>query len=387
MREKRKYLLMYLKTGGGHLAPAKAVHNYLKDNFSESVDTQLIYGFEKTPRWVRFIIEDGYRILQYKGRWFFEFLYAFNKIPLFGKLSCYSVAGYMRRYLERTILSEKPDKIIIFHFFLIQPIFNVLKKNRLDIEVHTVVTDPFTPHPMWFMWGSINFIAFSKKLKDRINKKFKEEISAAFNFVLDNKFSEKMDAESIASAKSNLNFELNKKIILILGGGDGIPKGKKILQELLKANLNAQIAMVCGKNDVLLKTANKLKETYNANNLKIYGYVDFIYELINICDVVITKCGASTIMEILNLGKVSVVNDYIWEQEQGNIDYLREKKLGIYEPKIKMLPYVIKKLLEDEELHSFYKTNIKNENIRNGVKEVSEYLIYDSNFYKAGEQQ
>jgi processive 1,2-diacylglycerol beta-glucosyltransferase/1,2-diacylglycerol 3-beta-galactosyltransferase len=103
--------------------------------------------------------------------------------------------------------------------------------------------------------------------------------------------------------------------------------------------------------------------------------VDFIYELINVCDVVITKCGASTIMEILNLGKVSVVNDYIWEQEQGNIDYLREKKLGIYEPKIKMLPGVIKNLLEDEGLYSFYKANIKNENIRNGVKEVSEFLI------------
>lgn len=207
MKEKRKYLLVYLKTGGGHLAPAKAVHNYVEDNFSESVETKLIYGFEKTPRWVRFIIEDGYRILQYKGRWFFEFLYALNKIPLFGKLSCYSVAGYMRRYLEKTILNEKPDKIIIFHFFLIQPIYNILKKNKLNTEVHTVVTDPFTPHPMWLMWGSINFIVFSNKLKNRINKKFTEEISVAFHFVLDNKFSEKMESESIASTKSNLNFE------------------------------------------------------------------------------------------------------------------------------------------------------------------------------------
>jgi len=44
---------------------------------------------------------------------------------------------------------------------------------------------------------------------------------------------------------------------------------------------------------------------------------DFIYELINISDVVLTKCGASTIMENINLKKVPVVNDYIWEQEQG----------------------------------------------------------------------
>ena len=375
MKEKRKYLLAYLKTGGGHLAPAKAVHNYIKDHFSETIETQLIYGFEKTPSWVRFIIEDGYRILQYKGRWFFEFLYAMNKISFFGKLSCYSVAGYMKRYLEKIILDEKPDKIIIFHFFLIQPIYKILKKHNLKTEVQTVVTDPFTPHPMWFMWGSINFIVFSDKLKEKINKKFLKNITTGFPFVLDDKFSKKMNSEDKIVAKTNLKFDVNKKVVLILGGGDGIPKGKRILQELLKAKLNAQIAIVCGKNDALLNSANKLKDKYQTVNFKIYGYVDFIYELINICDVVITKCGASTIMEILNLGKVSVVNDYIWEQEQGNIDYLREKKLGIYEPKIKMLPGVIKNLLEDEKLYSFYKSNIKNENIKNGVKEVSEFLI------------
>ena len=45
-----------------------------------------------------------------------------------------------------------------------------------------------------------------------------------------------------------------------------------------------------------------------------------------------------------------------------------------------------KNLLEDEGLYSFYKANIKNENIRNGVKEVSEFLIDYWIFYKAGEQ-
>jgi len=85
--------------------------------------------------------------------------------------------------------------------------------------------------------------------------------------------------------------------------------------------------LVCGKNEVLQKGAENLKQNYKADNLTIYGYVDFIYELINISDVVLTKCGASTIMEILNLKKVPVVNDYIWEQEQGNVDYLLEKNL------------------------------------------------------------
>ena len=94
------------------------------------------------------------------------------------------------------------------------------------------------------------------------------------------------------------------------------------MKRLLKSNLKSEIGIVCGKNEVLQKGAENLKQKYKAKHLTIYGYVDFIYELINISDVVLTKCGASTIMEILNLKKVPVVNDYIWEQEQGNVDYL-----------------------------------------------------------------
>jgi processive 1,2-diacylglycerol beta-glucosyltransferase/1,2-diacylglycerol 3-beta-galactosyltransferase len=164
-------------------------------------------------------------------------------------------------------------------------------------------------------------------------------------------------------------------MLLILGGGDGIPKGEKILEELLKSNIKSEIGIVCGKNEVLQKGAENLKQSYKAEHLTIYGYVDFIYELINISDVVLTKCGASTIMEILNLKKVPVVNDYIWEQEQGNVDYLIEKKLGIYEPKIKRLPETIKNLLEDKELYSSYKENIIKEKIENGVAKVSTYIL------------
>ncbi|MCW8812754.1 MAG: hypothetical protein OQK65_04390, partial [Chlorobium sp.] len=76
MSEKKKYLFVYLKTGGGHLAPARAIFNYMNKHFSDTAEPKLIYGFEKTPRWVQFIIEDGYRMLQYTGKWFFEFLYA-----------------------------------------------------------------------------------------------------------------------------------------------------------------------------------------------------------------------------------------------------------------------------------------------------------------------
>ena len=366
---------MYLKTGGGHLAPARAIFNYLNQHFADSAEPKLIYGFERTPRWVQYIIEDGYRMLQYTGKWFFEFLYAINKIPIIARITCLLIAPFMKKYLEEVIIKEQPDKIVIFHFFLIIPIFKILEKKKLSIPVTTVITDPFTPHTMWFLLKNQNFIVFSKDLEAKVLIKKRGYEVNSFPFVIDDKFSKELSKEEISSVKKKYEYNPAKKMLLILGGGDGIPKGEKILEELLKSKPDYEIGIVCGKNEILQKGAENLKVKYSAGNLKIYGYVDFIYELINISDVVLTKCGASTIMEILNLKKVPVVNDYIWEQEQGNVDYLLEKKLGIYEPKIKKLPEAVKNLLEDEKLYSFYKENIIKEKIYNGVKEVTEFII------------
>jgi len=372
---KKKYLFVYLKTGGGHLAPARAIFNYMNKHYADSAEPKLIYGFERTPRWVQFIIEDGYRMLQYTGKWFFEFLYAVNKVPIVARITCLLIAPFMEKYLEEMILKEKSDRIVIFHFFLIIPIFKILKKNKLSIPVTTVITDPFTPHTMWFLVKNQNFIVFSKDLEAKVLKKKRGYEVHSFPFVIDDKFSKELSNEEIISVKKKYEYNPAKKMLLILGGGDGIPKGEKILDELLKSKPEYEIGIVCGKNEVLQKGAEYLKKKYNADHLKIYGYVDFIYELISISDVVLTKCGASTIMEILNLKKVPVVNDYIWEQELGNVDYLIEKKLGIYEPKIKKLPETVNSLLENEKLYLGYKKNIQNEKIYNGVKDVAEYLL------------
>jgi processive 1,2-diacylglycerol beta-glucosyltransferase/1,2-diacylglycerol 3-beta-galactosyltransferase len=314
-------------------------------------------------------------MLQYTGKWFFEFLYALNKIPLVARITCHLLAPFMEKYLEETILKEKPDKIVIFHFFCIIPIYRILKKRKLSIPVITVITDPFTPHTIWFLLKNQNFIAFSKDLEVKVLKKKRGYEVHSFPFIIDEKFSKALSNDEIISIKKRYEYDPTKKMLLILGGGDGIPKGEKILEELLKSKINSEIGIFCGKNEVLQKGAGHLKKKYEAKHLKIYGYVDFIYELINISDVVLTKCGASTIMEILNLKKVPVVNDYIWEQEQGNVDYLIEKKLGIYEPKIEKLPEVIKNLLEHEKIYSRYRDNISKEKIINGVKEVTEFIL------------
>ncbi len=371
-----KYMFFYLRTGGGHLAPAKAAANYIEKTYSGKIKTILVDGLKEAPFYARFIVEDGYRILQNKAKWYFEFLYGINKIPGFAKLNSMLVSGRVLPYIKNQILKEKPDKIVIFHFFLIKPIYKILKEYNLNIPVITVVTDPYSAHPVWFLTKDQNIVVFSNKVKKYAQKKkILGKNLHVFNFILDEKYSEPMDKSLVPQLKEKYGYDLNKKMVLIVGGGDGIPRGKKIVKELLQ-NINyADVALVCGKNKGLFTYASKLKKKNNYTNLHVYGYVDFIYDLLNISDIVITKCGASTFMEILLTGKIPIINDYIWEQEKGNVDYLVENNMGIFEKQINNLPSIIADLINKEEYYNFFVNNIKKAKLKNGLQEFSEFVV------------
>jgi 1,2-diacylglycerol 3-beta-galactosyltransferase len=371
-----KYLFLYLKTGGGHLAPAKAVAEKIKTKRKTNVEIDLVDGLSESNIFIRKIVEDGYKTAVNKAAWTFEFLYALHKIPVISRLTATIISLFVKPGIKRHIIEASPRKIVIFHFFLIKPVYEILESLCLDIPVITVVTDPFTAHPMWFLHKEQNYVVFSELLKDKcVEQGINKNNLHVFPFVLDSKFSQKVSEAKKLRIRMDLGFKPDSKIILIIGGGEGMPRGKRILKKIMARNIDAEIAIICGKNMKLYAKAMKLKSKYGINNLKVYGFVDFVHSLISISDIVITKCGASTSMEILMMGKVPVINNYIWEQEKGNMEYVCEKKMGILEKNISIIPDVLQRLLTDIEYYNSLCKNIRNASISNGVGPVSDYIL------------
>lgn len=371
-----KYLFLYLKTGGGHLAPAKAVAEKIKAKRRVDTEILLVDGLSESNIFVKKVIEDGYKNAINKAAWTFELLYVLHKITAVSKLTATIVSYFVKQGIERQILETRPKKIVVFHFFLIKPVFDIIKANNLDIPVLTVVTDPFTAHPIWFIQKEQNYVVFSDMLKEKcIEKGINENNLHVFPFVLDGRFSRKVSDFKKIKIRKKFGFEIDSKIILIMGGGEGMPKGKKILKKLVSRNMDAEIAIVCGKNLKLYNKAMKLKNKFGIDNLKVYGFIDFVHSLVSISDIVITKCGASTSMEILMMGKIPVINNYIWEQEKGNMEFVCQGKMGILEKNTSVLPDVLHRLLTDNEFYNSISNNIKNASISNGVGQVSEYIL------------
>lgn len=371
--ENSKYLFLYLKTGGGHLAPAKAVASYLK-SIDRNAEVILADAFENSGWLVRFVVEEGYRFLQRKAKWIYETIYAINKFSMFSESSAKLVSDRVEKQITNLITNQNPDKIVVFHFFLIKPVNKVIKKLKLNIPVITVVTDPYIAHPLWFLNEKQNFILFSEQLKKHcIKKGIDEKNINVFPFILDEKFSRKPESERLSEFRKKYGFK-SDKVLLILGGGDGIPKGKRLLETILDKSNNFEVAIICGKNKKLYQQALRIKEENGFEHFKVFGYVDFVYELINISDVVITKCGASTFMEILISNKVPVVNSYIWEQEKGNVDYIVDNNLGIYETNIKKLNEIVHRLFDEPDYLNYFKNHIGSLKLEIGTKKVGDFI-------------
>jgi len=379
IKTKKKYLLLYLNTGGGHLAPARSIATCIDKLSAHSIEPLLIDGFEKANKIIQYVVEDGYRKLQSGGRWLYICLYTLYHLPIVTFINDMVLASSIIPNLEKKILEEKPEKIIIFHFFLIRPVYRIIKKHKLLIPVFTVVTDPFTAHPFWFINKKQQFILFSERLKKHALKIKLPEINLhVFPFILDEKYSSPIPAKNIPALKTKYGFDPTKKMVLIFGGGDGIPNGKRILELLLNPHIDLNIGIVGGKDEDLFNDSEKLKELYKAPNMQVFGYVDFIYDLLNISDFVITKAGASATMEILHLKKVPIIIDYIWGQEKGNMEYIRDNNMGIFERDITKIPAIIKDLSTNEEKHRYFIRNIEKENLTIGTEEVTKFILSDN---------
>jgi len=371
----RKYLFLYLKTGSGHLAPAKAISQVIECEYSSQANVTLVDGLDGGSEFARFLIEDGYRFLQSNARWYYAVLYFINKFSLPARWTLRVACLFLKPRLRKRIEEEKPDGIVVFHFLLIKPIHEIVQESGLDIPVVTVVTDPFTAHPMWFLTKEQEFVLFSDELrKSSVRRGVPGSQIQVFPFPVSQQFSRKMNAEEIAATKKQYALPEGRKVILIFGGGDGIPRGARILRSLASLK-DFSIVVVCGKNQKFYEQALFIRNSTTHQHMTVFGFVDFIYELVSISDVVISKCGASTFKEILLLGKIPIVTDYIWEQEKGNVEFLREHRLGFFEPDLAKLSPLVKRMSDDRALYDSMTVNIANAGLRNGAPDVARWLV------------
>lgn len=369
-----KVSIMYVKAGAGHISAAKALSDELKSLYSD-VEPILYDGLTGAPNYVRNIIEKGYSTASNFFPPIWMAIYAFSKLYLVRKIEVDLVAKYIKKHIRNHILTDKPDKIVIDHFFLIKPVYEIVKEEKLNTKVLVIATDPFTCHPIWFTYPNMDLVVFSERMKNyAIKHKVPENKITVLPIILNRKFNSKLPDEEVKKLKEKYGFSLNKPLVLIAGGGEGLPNGEVFLEEIAKSDLDVELAIVCGRNEILKQRSEEISKKYPNKKIVVYGFVDFMYDLMNISSVVITKGGPATVMETLILEKPLIITSYIWEQEKGNVEFVEQNSLGFYEKNPKKVVEKVRKLLFDEEQIKKFKENIKKAQIKNGTTDIAKFI-------------
>lgn len=128
------------------------------------------------------------------------------------------------------------------------------------------------------------------------------------------------------AARRQLGLDANRRTILVTGGQYGIGIVKPVA-DLLKTHPAYQILVTSGSSErETLKLQNLQKQF--PNQLRVFGWVDDMSQLLRAADVVVGKPGGLSVSEALACGRPFFATCCLGGQERHNVEYLRRHGMG-----------------------------------------------------------
>lgn len=376
MSMKQRIGFIYLNTGAGHISGAKALAGKLSDLYPAEVECSLKDGFDNGVPFLKFFFEKGY----FGSTNYFEpgyvAFYQFTSSKSVLKGAKKIIAPYLTSNLVKFLKSHQITKVVCLHQILVTVCRDAINRLNPEIPLISIVMDPFTAHPLWFFEKNTELVVFSQKIRQEAIEKygFNPKRIHKFPLLLSENFNTAYSQKQIVETKEKHNIPKNKKIILIAGGGEGLKQATAIVLSFMKKTTDTFLVVVCGKNRPLRHSLEYLVKFSNFKNIKIFGFVSFMPDLINIADCIITKGGPATLMEVLCIGKPVIISTYIRGQELGNMLYVKQNELGWYIPKPYDIVEKVEEIFSDEKYLDDISKRIKKMNIKNGLNDVADFI-------------
>ena len=375
---KQRIGFLYLKTGGGHISGANALIARLKETYPDNAEYIPQNGFNSSNIVSRVFFEKGYAAT---SNYFEPGYVAFYQLTKSRKILTFC-EWLMRPFIVKNIVTflkaEKITKLVCLHEILIPLARIAIDRVQPDIPLISLVMDPFTAHPSWFYTKNTELIVFSHKLKKEAIERygFEPERVHQFPIMLSQRFNRRYTAEEKIAAKQRHGIPLDKKIVLMVGGGEGLKSTLALVNAFIFQRCPAHLVVICGKNKILKTQLELLLKTTQISNIQVFGFVSTMPDFINAADCVITKSGPATIMEILSAGKPLILASYVRGQELGNKLFVTNNQLGWYIPQPRKIIKKVKEILSDASLFAATKQKIDALHIKNGLDDIAQFIYH-----------
>jgi len=340
----KKVLIVSVRAGAGHLMAAAA----LEAGFS---DLKLALAIKNID------------LLDYSTD-LIKFLYGkmyLDVVKLIPELYAYNYKHYepSKKFIKPRFLIDRfsfsaffeliedfgPDLILCTHFIPAALVENYRRKKNKAFKIAVTLTD-YEFHPLWVAPNVDRYFTANEEVKSSlVYYGVEPEKIVASGIPVNPRFSEPKDRGGL---RKKHGMREGAPIILISAGSFGITPLAEVIDDLGRIHDEFQLMVVCGKNVDLEKELQE-KQKSQPRLRRVFGFVDFMDELMAISDLLITKPGGITVSESLVTGLPMIFIEPIPGQEEANADYVVEQGAGLKARNVSSLIYKLQHLVKNPE--------------------------------------
>ncbi len=313
-----KILILAVPIGAGHLKAANAIKQA-----AEKLSPESEVRFEDCFNWVLplygLMYKNIYEFCQKNAIWLLKIFYrgmgvktgGDERLYKFHKLTAYKFAHLLNEY--------KPDYVLCTHFS--PAYYSALYKKIFNYRLGVVITDYYI-HPHWVNKEIDDYFIPNEDLSEQI---LKYGIKGAQLYPFGIPVNIALEGEiNKDAARQRFGLSLERISVVVMGskvfGGEWF----EIVQEIV--GFDYDLFVLCGENK---KAMEKIKGLSGKANLKVYGMVDRIQELIAVCDILITKAGGITTTEATKAGPCLLFANSIPGLEDKNEEFFISHNAGL----------------------------------------------------------
>lgn len=340
-----KIHIFHATAGHGHKKVAEVIAETFKKRGTGNI--QIYDVLDITPGFMRRTYPAAYYyFVKYVPRlwgWFYEML---DK-PAFYRW-IYPVRRLHNAMMGAVLLSkiqkEQPDVLVSCHFFTAEHFAHAKRKGLIQSKLVTVITD-FFPHSFWVNEGTDYYWVMGEEgKKELIRRGVPEQQIIAGGIPVADSFKPTGHKKEILK---RWNFQSEKLTLLFTSGSFGLGPQEAILKELAEFKDQVQCLVVCGNNKHL---QHSLQSQTWLFPIQVFGFVDFMADLMEASDLMLAKSGGSTTTESLSKGLPMIILEPIPGQETRNAQLLLARNASFSMAQPAQIKTIIKAILENPKL-------------------------------------
>ncbi len=232
-------------------------------------------------------------------------------------------AANLRRYVDRT----KPDLVVCTHAFPCGVMSEYKRQFDATLPVVGIVTD-FVVHPFWIYANVDAYAATTREMCDALVARGVARERIVYSGIpVDPRFARpRLERDEL---RRELDLPRDRPLVLIMGGGVGIGPLDRIMRALARVPVPLAAAVIVGRNRGLERRVLAAAER-TPYPLRVFGFVDNVFDYMHASDVLLSKPGGLTSSEALAARLPMILVKPLPGQERRNTRYLIDHGAAIH---------------------------------------------------------